>query len=124
MSYQGARARSEADETRRVFTVSKVRLNDVGSVIDVLWAEINAKSNLDIGESVVVPVADVIDAIHDGAQVSAVFPARFGALPDYAFEVIEFTNGLETIQLVGSLGAGEESRVDLNDLPRLDARRR
>ena len=120
MTYQGARARSEADETRRVFAVSKVRLNEVGSVTDVLWAEINAKSNLDIGASVVVPVADVIDAIHDGAQVSAVLPVQFGAMPDHAFEVIEFTNGLETIDLVGSHSASDKRHPELSDLAQLD----
>ncbi len=82
MSYQGARARPAANESGRVFAISKVRLSDAGRVTDVLWAEINAKSNLDIGPSTIVPVADVIDAIHDGAQVSAVFPARMGATPD------------------------------------------
>lgn len=117
MSYQGARARSEDDETRRVFAISKVRLNGAGSVTDVLWSEINAKSNLDIGVSVVVPLADVIDAIHDGAQVSAVFPARFGAMPDYTFEVIEFTNGLETIDIVRPSGAAPVGH--LSDLDRL-----
>jgi hypothetical protein len=120
MSYQGARARSEADETRRVFAVSKVRLDQAGGVTDVLWTEINAKSNLDASLSVVVPVADVIDAIHDGAQVSAVFPARFGAMRDYRFEVIEFTNGLETIHLVGSYATGQERHVELHDLAPLD----
>ena len=120
MSYQGARARSETDETRHVFAISKVRLKEAGSVTEVLWAEINARSNLDIGVSVVVPVADVIDAIHDGAQVSAVFPARFGAMPDYTFEVIEFTNGMETIDLVGPHGTSPEARVSLNALAQFD----
>jgi hypothetical protein len=34
--------------------------------------------------------------------------------------VIEYTNGLETIHLVGAHGAGQGSRVDLNDLLQLD----
>ncbi len=119
MSYQGARARPEDDEARRVFAISKVRLNEAGRVSDVLWSEINAKSNLDTGVPVVVPVADVVDALHDGARVSAVFPVRFGALPDQAFEVVESTNGLETIALVGS-HAADEGHVGLNDLARLD----
>ena len=118
MSYQGTRARSDGDEARRVFAISQVRLNDGGQVTEVLWSEINAKSNLDVGVPVVVPVADVIDAIHDGARVAAVFPARFGAMPDHAFEVIAFTTGLETIDLVGLHGEDPQGR--LNDLARLE----
>ncbi|MEO8936941.1 MAG: hypothetical protein ABI277_18930 [Burkholderiaceae bacterium] len=120
MSLEGARARPQDDETGRVFAISKVRLNDAGMITDVLWTEINAKSNLDVGASVIVPVADVVDAIHDGASVSAVFPSRFGAVPDHAFEVIEFTNGGETIDLVASLDGGARRRAALTDLDRLD----
>ncbi len=121
MSYQGVRARAEADESGRVFAISKVRLDQAGGVTDVLWAEINTKSNLDASTPMVVPVADVIDAIHDGAEVSAVFPERIGAMPDYRFEVIEFTNGLEAIHLVGSHGSAHEPPLKLRDLARLDA---
>lgn len=120
MSYQGARARPEDDEIRRVFAISKVRLNEAGSVTDVLWAEISAKSNLDVGAAVIVPVADVIDALHDGARVAAVFPEQLGALPDHAFEVIEFADGVETIDLVGAHGTDPASHVHLRDLARLD----
>lgn len=121
MSYQGARARSEDDETHRVFAISKVRLNEAGGITDVLWAEISAKSNRDVGAPVVVPVADVIDALHDGASVSAIFPVQFGALPGHAFEVVEFADGVETIDLVGAHDTDPASRVDLRDLARLDA---
>ncbi len=120
VSYQGARARSPDDESGHVFAISKVRLDDRGWVTDVLWCEISAKSNLDVGASVIVPVADVIDALHDGARVSAVFPVHLGAMPDHAFEVIEFTNGLKTIALVPSQDENIRRRADLNDLARLD----
>jgi hypothetical protein len=120
MSYQGARARPESNEGRRVFAVSKVRLAESGTVTAVLWGEINAKSNLDVGPSVVAPVADVIDALHDGAQVAAVFPRSLGPMPDHAFEVVEHPNGIETIDLIASTEAGPDRRATLADLARLD----
>jgi hypothetical protein len=120
MSYEGARARFEANEGRRVFAVSKVRLGASGEVTDVLWGEINAKSNLDVGASFVVPVADVIDALHDGAQVSAVFPGSLGAMPDHAFEVVEHPSGIETIALIAQAEGSSHHRAGLTDLARLD----
>jgi hypothetical protein len=119
MSYQGARARPESSEGRRFFAVSKVRLGASGEVTAVLWGEINAKSNLDVGRPVVVPVGDVIDAIHDGAHVSAVFPARPGSLPDQRIEVVEHPDGIETIGLVKSTEVDSDRLAAWTDLGRL-----
>jgi hypothetical protein len=61
------------NENQRVFEVSKVRLTPNGHVSDVLWTEVSSKSDQAIAGRVVSPVADVVDAVHDGAQVVAVF---------------------------------------------------
>ena len=61
MTYQGERARPAADEERRYFEVSAVRLDPLGWPTEVLWAEISTKSNLDVYAPVIVPVADVVD---------------------------------------------------------------
>ncbi len=120
MSYEGARARFEENETRHVFAISKVRLAESGNVTEVLWGEIDAKSNLDVAAAVVVPVADVIDALHDGARVSAVFPSSLGPMPDHAFEVVEHPSGIETIELIAATQGSSRRRARLTDLARLD----
>jgi hypothetical protein len=120
MTYQGARAAAAEGEVKRVFAISKVRFDNTGHVTDVLWAEVNAKSNLDVSTPVAVPVADVVDAIHDGARVVAVFPARLGHLPEHAFEVVEHAHGSETIGLVKSTSINASLQPDLRDIATLD----
>jgi hypothetical protein len=81
MTYQGERARPEADEKRRVFEVSAIRFDPDGWPTEVLWAEISAKSNLDVSKPVLVPVADVVDALQDEAQVMTVCLPPYSHLP-------------------------------------------
>ena len=71
----GERARYLATEQGQVFEVSKVRLSVDGHVRDVLWGEVNTASGHDGGPKVEVYAADVVDAIHDGAVVVALFEA-------------------------------------------------
>ena len=120
MTYQGARARPMESEERRVFAVSKIKLDASGHVSKVLWGEVNPKSNLDVGAQVIAPVADVIDAIHDGAQVLAVFPASLVHLLEQRFDVIEHEGGTETIALSPSAGANALAPPTLQDMARLD----
>jgi hypothetical protein len=108
MSYQGARAQVEADESRHVFAVSQVRLGADGHIAEVLWAEWNPKSNLAVGEAVLRSVADVVDALHDGAQVLALFGRPGRPLPDRGFIVLEHADGRETIALAGPPSAERE----------------
>jgi hypothetical protein len=121
MTYQGARAAAANSEVKRVFAVSKVRLDPSGHPTDVLWVEVNAGSNLDVSDAVTVPVADVVDALHDGARVVAVFPARLGHLPEHAFEVVEHAGGGETVGLTESTGLDASSRPSLRDMATLEA---
>jgi hypothetical protein len=120
MTYQGARARPAASEASRVFAVSRVRLDAAGRVSDVLWSEVNPKSNLNVSAEVVVPVADVVDAVHDGARVIAVFPAQVSHVPERAFEVIEHADGVETIVLAAPSGTASSSQPTLRDIASLD----
>ena len=108
MTYQGARAQVEADESRHVFAVSQVRLGADGHIAEVLWAEWNPKSNLAVGEAVLRGVADVVDALHDGAQVLARFGRPGRPLPDRGFIVLEHADGRETIALDGPPSAERE----------------
>jgi hypothetical protein len=108
------------NENKRYFSVSEVNLNAAGRATHVLWSEINAKSNGNVSAPVVVPVADVVDAIHDGAHVAAVLLPPHTHLPDRVFEVIAHWDGSETIDLVRPAGSGTEPVIELKDLASLD----
>jgi hypothetical protein len=115
MTYQGERARPLASESGRVFEVSKVRIGPDGHVSDVLWGEVDAGSDQDVGQRVLAAAAEVVDAIHDGARVEALFSTR-GHLPERLFEVVQHEDGRECIALAGAPSPGR----NLADLVSLD----
>lgn len=119
MTYQGARARPLDGEEKRYFSVSKVRLSSAGSVTHVLWSEVNPASNGDVGPPVVVPVAEVVEAIHGGAHVAAIFLPPHAHLPECAFEVIERWDGSQTIDLVKRAGATPNGVANIQNLATL-----
>jgi hypothetical protein len=80
----------------------------------VLWSEVNAASDLAVGNRVVAKVAEVVDAIHDGAQVAAVFTMG-DALPKRMFLVVEQIDGSEQIAIDGTPSPGRNA----SDLARL-----
>ena len=120
MTYQGERARPMASESGRSFEVSKVRLGADGRVVDVMWAEVDASTDRQVGAGVVVPVADVIDAIHDGARVTAMFPASAHQSPrlrpEREFVVVEHGDGRESIAFDETPSQGRE----LSDMAGVD----
>jgi hypothetical protein len=65
----------------------------------------------------VVPAADVIDAIHDGAQVAALFSGSNAGLPERHFIVIEHEDGGECIVLEGPSSTGRT----LSDMASLES---
>ena len=99
MTYQGAKARPLDGETKRVFSISKIRLDPAGWPTHVLWGEVNAASDLDVGAQRVALVADVVDALHDGAEVAAVFLPPRVHTPEHLLVVTERPDGSETIAL-------------------------
>lgn len=112
MTYQGARARPLASENGRLFEVYKVRIGHDGHVGDVLWSELHAASDQHAGVRVVVSATEVVDAIHDGAQVSAVFPSTAAGVPNHrpmrTFVVVEHEDGRECITFEGPPSIGRE----------------
>lgn len=116
MTYQGTRAREADDESKRVYEVSKIRLADDGRISHVLWAEVDARSAHDVSAPALVPVADVVDAIHGGAQVAAVFEHAHGGNPERAFVVVAHDDGREAIGFDGAPSPGRE----LGDIDTLD----
>ena len=119
MSYQGMRAREADDESTRVFAVSKVRLAAQGQVSHVLWAEVNTRTDHDVSTRAVAPVAEVIDAMHGGARVAAMFPHQGGRRPERFFAVKQHEDGSEAIALDGAPSPGRELR-DIDALDTLD----
>ena len=116
MTYHGERARPMANENGRVFEVSKVRIGSDGHVSDVLWGEVDGSSDRNVGARVVASAAEVVDAIHDGAQVAAVFPSSRAHVPERLFVVVEHEDGRECIAFGDAPSAGR----DLADMVRLD----
>ena len=120
MTYQGERARPMASENGRFFEVSKVRIGADGHVSDVLWGEVDAGSDLDVGAPVLASAAEVVDAIHDGAQVTAVFSSSKADEPKHRpgrlFVVVEHEDGRECIAFEDPPSSGR----DLVDMVKLD----
>ena len=84
-----------------VFAVSKVRTNGEGYVTDVFWGVVDTKSNRWVSPEVEAPVVEVLDAIHNGDQVVALFPATHGHLPERQFVVMQHAGGRVSIALDG-----------------------
>ncbi len=116
MTYQGARARPVENESGHFFAVSKVRLDSYGHVTHVRWSEIDKRSNSDLTPAAVVPVAEVVDAIHAGAQVAAVLQGRSQHTPERMFEIIANRNGGETVALATPSGFHSTAQFDLGDM--------
>jgi hypothetical protein len=85
-----------------VFAVSKVRLDQDGRVIAVNWGRVDTHANRWATPEVVAPVKDVVDALHAGHHVFALFPSTHGHLPDREFMVVAYDNGWETIAFKGN----------------------
>ncbi len=101
MTAKGTHERIQSKEIIRVFAVSGVRLDAVDHVAEVLWAEVNEKSNLGVSAAVRAPASEVVTAIHAGQQVLAVFPKTHGHRPDRSFVVLEQADGSEILALEG-----------------------
>lgn len=115
MTYQGERARPMASENGRFFEVSKVRIGPDGHVSAVLWGEVDAGSDRAVGLRVVAPASEVVDALHDGAQVAAVFPST-QRRPERSFSIVEHADGRECIAFEGPPSVGR----NLDDIGSLD----
>jgi hypothetical protein len=121
MTYQGERARAMASEKGRCFEVSKVRIGADGHVSDVLWGEVDASSGRNVGAGVVANAREVADAIHDGAQVAAIFPASEAdhprRRPERAFVIVEHEDGRECITFADPPSPGRNliDMVSLDD---------
>ncbi len=120
MAYKGTRARPAEGETNRHFCVSRIRLNDDGFATHVLWSEVDSRTNLDVTEPLVAPVSDVVDALHDGAQVRVVLAPPHTALPVQTLEVVCRADGTQTLALARRPGVAPVRQASLRDIATLD----
>ena len=120
MTYKGVRSRPAESETKRYFSVSKIRLDDEGFATHVMWSEMDSRSNLDVGEPLVVPAGDVVDALHDGAQVRVVLASSYTALPHQTLEVVSRADGRPTLALARRPGTTPVRQASLRDIATLD----
>ena len=102
MTAKGTHEHIQSNEINRVFAVSALRLDAVDHVVEVLWAEVNEKSNLGVAKATRAPASEVINAIHAGQRVLAVFPKTHGHRPDRSFVIQEQKDGSETLALEGA----------------------
>ncbi len=117
MTYQGERARELVDEPRRVFEVLKVRLSADDHVRDVLWGQVGTATDHEPGLLMEASAAEVVDAIHGGADVVAVFEAPEPHPRKRALVVTMQADGTEHIAFAGPAVPGRE----LVNMDRLDA---
>lgn len=121
MTYRGERARELPTEQSRVFEVSRARLTADGQVQDVMWREVNTASGLNVGAAVLATSAEVMDAIHDGAGVVALFKTSGSRLRKRPLVVVVRPEGGEHLAFEGPPIQGREL-VDLRRFEPLDAR--
>ena len=100
----------------KTFAVSKVGLDKGGRITAVLWGQVDTDKNTWATPEVVVPVETVVDALHAGDPVFALFPSIYGHLPDRQFTVADYDGGRETIVLDGPTAYDR----DVHDMDRLD----
>jgi hypothetical protein len=105
-----------ASESGRAFEVSRVAVGPDGTISRVLWSEVGAKSDADVGARVLASVSEVLDAIHAGARVAAVFEGRDEPLPERIFVVVEHEDGHESLAFEDGPSPGRE----MSDILALD----
>ena len=100
----------------RTFAVSKVELDPAGRITAVFWGQVDTVRNVWATPELVAPVAAVVDALHAGDQVFALFPSVHGHVPDRQFVVADYDGGRKTIVLDGPTAYERE----VHDMDRLD----
>ena len=104
-----------AGKAGRTLEVSKVRIGPQGRITAVLWGEVDPWVDQVVGLRVEADAAEVIEAIHDGARVSAVFP-HLHRRPSRPFVVIGHLDGQAELALEGPPADGRNV-ADLAALP-------
>lgn len=87
------------------YAVSQVRLDGRQRVSEVVWGQVDTAANRWATDETRAPVADVVDAIHNGDPVFALFRGEDGHAPQRRFVAVEHGDDEESIVLEGAAGA-------------------
>ena len=87
------------------YAVSQIRLDDHRRVGEVVWGQVDPASNRWATDETRAPVADVVDAIHNGDPVFALFRGEDGHAPQRRFVAVEHADGEESVMLEGGIGS-------------------
>ena len=87
------------------YAVSQVRIDGHQRVSEVVWGQVDTSSNRWATDETRAPVAEVVDAIHNGDPVFALFLGEDGHTPQRRFVAVEHDDGEESIVLEGAAGA-------------------
>jgi hypothetical protein len=109
MPFQGACALLSKPEQVSVFLVAKLRSDPRGRIESVLLTEMDRRTRMLLSAEEV-PVSEVIDLIHSGHSVCAMFASRQEREVDRRFAVALAGDGQETIVLDGPATPGRELR--------------
>ena len=94
-----------AADAATFYAVSQIRLDDRRRVGEVVWGQVDPASNRWATDETRAPVADVVDAIHNGDPVFALFRGEDGHAPQRRFVAVEHDDGEESIMLEGGIGS-------------------
>lgn len=98
-----------------VFAISKVRLDGAGDVSEVTWGVVDIKSNSWVSPEVKASAAEVLEAIHKGDHVAALFPGEGGYKPEGQFVAVSDGEAGERLVLEGP----EHTPLRISDMDRL-----
>lgn len=85
----------------KVHAVAKVRLDDDGRVTGVEWGPVDTLTNEWHTEPQIADVQEVVDALHRGEDVYALFATSHGMMPMRRFRTVTYDNGWQTVNLDG-----------------------
>ena len=104
--------RPPAAEPVTFYAVSRVRLDGRQRISEVTWGQIDPANNRWATDERRAGVADVVDAIHNGDPVFALFRGDDGHAPQGRFIVVEHVDGQESIAFEGGGAIPELDSMD------------
>jgi hypothetical protein len=96
--FNAGQLRQFAGDCMSAFAVTSVARGVGGRVTHVVRGVLDMNSKHLVSVEALAPVADVVDAIHNGDQVRAVFPTTDRGLHEREFVVVQFEDGIETVE--------------------------
>lgn len=87
----------------KTHAVAKVRLDGDGRITGVEWGPVNTETNEWHTEPQIADVSEVVNAVHRGEDVYALFPTAHGMMPMRRFRIVTYDNGWQTVTFDGAV---------------------